>query len=99
MIYVYRDRILYLGNKRFLLEWCEGQPYIQNLDTLEKTNVEMLDISNFVWIKNKIKFHLKINRSTRKISKEKVWKKSGFKKPCFEDVEECECTVGTEKLI
>lgn len=99
MIYTYRDRILYLGKKRYILEWCEGEPYIQNIDTKEKTNIEMIDISNFVWVKNKTKFHLNINRATRRVAKEKVWKATGFKKPCFEEVEECDCTVSTDKII
>lgn len=99
MIYIYRDRILYLNQKKYLLEWCEGEPYIQNLETGEKTFVEMHSVSKFSWVKNKIKYTLKINRETKRPSKDKVWKSTGFKKPGFEEVWECDCTVSTKKII
>ena len=98
MFYIYRDRILYLGTKRYLLEWCEEQPFLQNLDTGEKTNIKMIDVSNFFWIKNKVEYHLKIDRSTKRPAKEKVWKVTGYKKPDFEEIWECECTVSTKKV-
>lgn len=94
MTYTYRDRILYLSQKKYLLEWCEGEPYIQNLDTGEKTFIEMHSVSKFSWVKNKIKYTLKINRATRRVAKEKVWDR--YK---FIEVEECDCTVSTDKII
>ena len=93
MTYIYRDRELFLGNKKYLLEWCDGVPYIQNLETKEKTFIQMIDISNFVWVVNKIKYHLNIDRSTRRPAKEKKW--NGFKNI---EVEECDCTLKTEKI-
>lgn len=98
MKYLYKDRELYFAGKRYLLEWCEGPPYLMDTSSLEKTYITMLDASNFVWIKNKTKFHLNIDRASKRPSKEKVWKTTGFKKPGFEEVWECDCTISTSKI-
>lgn len=98
MKYLYRDRELYFAGKKYLLEWCDGPAYLMNTENLEKTFITMIDASNFTWIKNKTEFHLKIDRSTKRIAKEKVWKYTGFKKPGFEEVWECDCTISTKKI-
>ena len=98
MKYLYRDRELYLGGKRYLLEWCEGPPFLMDTSSLEKTYITMNDVSNFFWIKNKVEYHLKIDRSTKRPAKEKVWKVTGYKKPDFEEVWECDCTISTKKI-
>lgn len=94
MKYLYWNRHIILKNQKYLLEWSDGEPYIQNLETSEKTYVKMHDISKFSWVKNKIEYTLKIQRETRRVSKKKAW--NGFKEV---EVEECDCTLSTEKIL
>lgn len=93
MKYLYWDRIIVLKSQKYLLEWCDGEPFIQNIATGEKTFIEMHNVSKFSWIKNKVKYTLKIQRETRRPSKTKAW--NGYKEI---EVEECYCTLSTEKI-
>ena len=93
MKYKYWNRYLLIENKKYLLEWCDGPPHIKNMETNRKIPIEMIDISNFTWCINKVKYVLNIDRSTRKVSTTKSYINGKYV-----EVEECECTIKTEKL-
>jgi len=90
MKYVYADRTLFLKEKKYLLDWCEEErPFIQDKTTKEKTYINMIDISNFWWIKGKKKWRLKLYRNEKtEIEINRVYKK--------EIVEGCLCSLSSE---
>ena len=93
MTYIYLNRYLIIKDKKYLLEWCEEHPFIQNVQTKEKTPIQMHSIYKFAWVKNKVKYTLEIDRTTRRKSEIKA-----FERGKYVEVEECECSLSTEKL-
>lgn len=93
MKYLYWNRYVIYGNKKYLLEWSDGEPYLEDYETKKKILIKMHNISKFSWIKNKIEYTLKIDRSSRKKSKQQA-----FERGKYVDVEECNCTISTKKL-
>lgn len=95
MKYVYRDGIVYYNGEKLMLNWSdEEKPFLQDMKTGRKKHIEMHSISKFSWIQSKTRFTLKIDRTSRRPAKEKVWDRYRFV-----EVEECDCTISTEKII
>lgn len=53
---------LYHANSVLEIRFADEDPHLYNLKTKEKTKIEVLDISNFEWVKAGIKWKLEIDR-------------------------------------